>query len=516
MTLTQTAIRDLKDVQQPAEIITGDRTVTQEQMEARVAQVAGALKRDGLSEGMVVSQLMRNDTPIIEVNIAAQRLGCYSVPLNWHLAGPELLYVIEDCAADMLIVHADLLPLVQGKLPETCRVVVVATPPAVARAFKLDPSQCAVPEGMTDYESWIAAAEPHSGPIPLDRGGIIYTSGTTGKPKGVKRNPMTPQEAERNAATFRATYGIAPDMRGLLVTPLYHASPNGFARYAATRGRLLVITPRFDPEEFLALIEKHRINVVTAVPTMFVKLLKLPREVREKYDVSSLRWISHTASACPVEVKQGLMEWFGPIVHEIYGGTEVGIAVHATPEEWLARPGTVGRCVPNAEIRIYGDDGSVLPTGEAGEIYVRNANYADFTYINNPEARAESERDGFISIGDVGYLDEAGFLYISDRKRDMVIFGGTNIYPAEIESELIQSPDVVDCAVIGLPDPEFGEVLAAYIQLAPGAKPDPDAIRSYLEPRLARYKIPRIIHFAEKLPREESGKLMKRKLRDQG
>lgn len=508
-------MRDLPpQAQRPAEIVTGDRTVTQDVMQQRVAQVAGALHDMGITEGMTVAQLMRNDTPIIEVNMASQRLGCYSVPLNWHLTGPELLYVIKDCGADLLIAHADLLGAVQDDLPDTCRVVVVETPPAVARAFKLDPAQCVIPKGCTDYEHWLAASTPYAGPQPADRGVIVYTSGTTGKPKGVIRNPMSPEEAERNAATFRDTYGIAPDMRGLLVTPLYHASPNGFARYAATRGRLLVITPRFDPEEFLALIEKHQINVVTAVPTMFVKLLKLPQEVRDKYDVSSLRWISHTASACPVEVKKGLMDWFGPIVHEIYGGTEVGIALHATPQEWLARPGTVGRCVPNAQIRIYGDDGNILPTGQAGEIYVRNANYADFTYINNPDARVESERDGFISIGDVGYLDADGFLFISDRKRDMVIFGGTNIYPAEIESELVQHPDVADCAVIGLPDPEYGEVLAAYVQPAPGAARDAEAIRSYLDPRLAKYKIPRIIRFADSLPREESGKLMKRKLRD--
>lgn len=500
--------------QHPAEIVTGDHTVTQEEMDSRVAQVAGALRDLGISEDTVVAQLMRNDTPIIEVNIATQRLGCYSVPLNWHLTGPELLYVIQDCGAEVLITHADLLPLVQDNLPKGCQVIVVETPPAVARAFKLDPAQCAVPDGMIDYEQWLAAAEPYTGPTPADRGVIIYTSGTTGKPKGVKRNAMTPQEAERNAAAFRATYGIAPDMRGLVVTPLYHTSPNGFARYASTHGRLLVITPRFDAEEFLALVEKHKINVVTAVPTMFVKLLKLPKEVREKYDVSSLRWISHTASACPVEIKQGLMEWFGPIVHEIYGGTEVGIALHATPEEWLAYPGTVGRCVPNVEIRIYGDDGSISPVGEPGEIYVRNRNYADFTYINNPEARAEAERDGFVSIGDVGYLDEKGYLFISDRKRDMVIFGGTNIYPAEIESELIQSPDVDDCAVIGLPDPEFGETLAAYVQPTAGAPRDPEAIRKFLEPKLAKYKIPRTIYFVDKLPREESGKLMKRNLRD--
>lgn len=498
----------------PAEIITGDRIVTQEAMSRRTAQVAGALKAMGIGEGAVVAQLMRNDTPIIEVNIAAQRLGCYSVPLNWHLTGPELLYVIHDCSADVLVVHSDLLPLVRDGLPAGCHVIAVETPPSIRAAYSLDAELCKVPQDVIEYESWLEAAAPHSGPTPPERGAIVYTSGTTGKPKGVKRNPMTSQEAEWNAEIFRNTYGIAPDMRGLVVTPLYHASPNGFARYAATRGRLLVLTPRFEAEEFLALIEKHRINVVTAVPTMFVKLLKLPREIREKYDTSSLRWISHTASACPVEVKKALIDWFGPIVHEVYGGTEVGITLHASPQEWLERPGTVGRCVPNSRIRILGDDGEQLSAGEPGEIYLRNANYADFTYINNPQARVEAERDGYISIGDVGYLDEDGFLFISDRKRDMIIFGGTNIYPAEIESELIQCPDVADCAVIGLPDPEFGEIVIAYVQPAPGAPRDANAIRDFLVPRLAKYKIPKVINFADTLPREESGKLMKRKLRE--
>jgi long-chain acyl-CoA synthetase len=513
--LKETPLRtEQAETKQPAAIITGDRTVSREEMEARVCQVAGALKAMGLGEGTVVAQLMRNDTPIIEVNIAAQRLGCYSVPLNWHLTPPELLYVLEDSGAELLIAHSDLLEPVRHILPERCRVVVVETPPSIRSAYRLTDAQCALPEGVSEYENWHAAAEPYTGPQPAERGVIIYTSGTTGKPKGVKRNPMTAEESRRNAAVFRQAFGIAPDMRGLIVTPLYHASPNGFARYAATHGELLVITPRFDPEEFLALVEKYRINVVTAVPTIFIKLLKLPKEVRDKYDVSSLRWVSHTASACPVEVKRELMDWLGPIVHEVYGGTETGIALHVTPEDWLARPGTVGHCVEHADIRILGDDGEILPPGEPGEIYVRNGSYADFTYINNPEARAEAERDGFISIGDVGYLDEDGYLYISDRKRDMVIFGGTNIYPAEIESELVLCPDVADCAVIGLPDPEFGEIVAAYIQPAPGAPRDADAIRDFLAPRLARYKIPRVIQFVEKLPREESGKLMKRKLRD--
>ncbi len=502
------------DSRTPAGIITGDRTINRDEMEARVDRLAGALKAKGLGEGRIVAQLMRNDTPIIEVNIGAQRVGCYSVPLNWHLAGPEIQFLLENSGAELLIAHADLLDPIRALIPASCEVIVVETPPSIQAAFKLDPAICGVPDGYLDYEAWLNAAEPYAGSNPADRGVIIYTSGTTGKPKGVMRDPMTPEQTRRNAEVFRKAFGIASDVRGLIATPLYHASPNGFARYAATHGELLVITPRFDAEEFLALIEKHRINVVTAVPTIFIKLLKLPKEVREKYDVSSLRWISHTASACPVEVKRELINWLGPIVHEVYGGTETGIALHATPEDWLKKPGTVGRCVAHAQVRILGENDEILGPGEPGEIYVKNDSYADFTYINNPEARAECEKDGFISIGDVGYLDEDGFLFISDRKRDMIIFAGTNIYPAEIESELVLNPDISDCAVFGLPDPEFGEIVAAYIQPAQGATPDADSVRAFLEPRIAKYKIPRRIEIVESLPREESGKLMKRKLRD--
>ena len=499
----------------PAGIITGDRTVTCDQIERRVRHVESALREMGIAEGDVVAQLMRNDTPIIEVNIAAQRLGCYSVPLNWHLAVPELGYLLQDSGAVVLVAHSDFLAGIRSEIPDGCRVIAVETPPSIRESYRLTDEECALPADALHYEDWLAAATPSSVPPSADRGVVIYTSGTTGKPKGVMRDPMAPEQSQRNSKVFRDTYGISPDMRGLIATPLYHASPNGFARYAATQGELLVVMPRFDAEEFLAQIERHKINVITVVPTIFIKLLKLPKEVRAKYDISSLRWISHTASACPVEVKREMIEWVGPIIHEVYGGTETGIALHVDSEMWLAKPGTVGRCVDHAEIRIYGDDDEILPTGAAGEIYVKNGSYPDFTYINNPEARAECEKDGFISVGDIGYVDEDGYLFISDRKRDMVIFGGTNIYPAEIESALILNSDVADVAVFGLPDPEFGEIVAAFIQPAEGAPRDEAAIRAFLEPRLAKYKIPRRIEFVDSLPREESGKLIKRKLRDQ-
>ncbi|PTX03018.1 AMP-binding protein [Pararhodobacter aggregans] len=498
-----------------ASIITPDATMEQAALQRRASAAATGFQALGLREGSTVAILMRNDIPFIEASIAAQKIGAFAVPINWHSTATEILYVLNDCRPDLLVAQADLLATPGLTLPEGLPVIAAATPPATARAFRLPAEACKVPPSVQDWDDFVAAHAPRTAPDAAARGAIIYTSGTTGHPKGVKRVPMDADLLARNIRCFVDTYGLAPDVRTLLVTPLYHASPGGFARYAATRGELLVLVPRFDPEEFLALIEKHRINTITAVPTMFIKLLKLPEEVRARYDLSSLRWVSHTAAACPVDVKKAMIDWWGPILHEVYGGTEVGIAMHCTSEEWLAHPGTVGRVIDGAEVRILGEDGAVLPQGETGEIYVRNPNYADFTYINRPEARAETEKDGFISIGDVGWLDADGFLFLGDRKRDMIIFGGTNIYPAEIESALVQHPQVADCAVIGLPDPEFGEIVCAWIQPARGVKAPTEAeVAAFLGKTLARYKLPRRYLFVDSLPREESGKLMKRKLRD--
>ncbi len=496
-----------------ASIITPDATMDQAELQHRASAAATGFAALGLGEGSTIAILMRNDIPFIEASVAAQKIGAFAVPINWHSTASEILYVLNDCRPDLLVAQADLLTIPGLTLPDGLRVIAAATPPATAAAFRLPATACSVPAAVTDWEDLVTSHPPRTDPDGPARGAIIYTSGTTGHPKGVKRDPMDADLLARNVRCFVDTYGLAPDVRTLLVTPLYHASPGGFARYAATRGELLVLVPKFDPEQFLALIEKHRINTITAVPTMFVKLLKLPKEVRDRYDVSSLRWVSHTAAACPVDVKKAMIDWWGPILHEVYGGTEVGIAMHCTSDEWLTHPGTVGRVIDGAEIRILDEDGTPLPQGKTGEIYVRNPNYADFTYINLPDARAETEKDGFISIGDVGWLDEDGFLFLGDRKRDMIIFGGTNIYPAEIESALVQHPDVADCAVIGLPDPEFGEIVCAWVQPAKNASPTETALTDFLGQTLARYKLPRQYHFVGALPREESGKLMKRKLR---
>jgi len=309
-------------------------------------------------------------------------------------------------------------------------------------------------------------------------------------------------------------YGLKPGARAILPGPLYHSAPNSFGIRAGKLGGALVLMPRFEPEEFLELIERYGIDTIFMVPTMFIRLMKLPEEVRRKYDVSSLRHVIHAAAPCPSDVKRAMIDWWGPVIYEFYGSTESSAVTFATSEDALRKPGTVGKISPGAELRFLGEDGRVLPAGEIGEIYSRMAELADFTYHNKPEKRAEIDRDGFITSGDVGYIDEDGYVFICDRKRDMVISGGVNIYPAEIESVLHAVPGVHDCAVFGIPDAEFGEALMAVVEPQAGVTLDAADVRARLKTSLADYKVPKHIEIRTGLPREDSGKIFKRRLRD--
>jgi len=309
-------------------------------------------------------------------------------------------------------------------------------------------------------------------------------------------------------------YGLRPGARTLLPGPLYHSAPNSFGIRSGRLGGVLVLMPRFEPEEFLRLIAAEQIDTIFMVPTMFIRLMKLPEEVRRKYDMSSLRHVIHAAAPCPADVKRAMIDWWGPVIYEFYGSTESGAVTFATSEDALTKPGTVGRISPGAELRFVGEDGQVLPQGEIGEIYSRIAAHPDFTYHNKPEKRAEIERHGFITSGDVGYIDADGYVFLCDRKRDMVISGGVNIYPAEIESVLHGLPGVHDCAVFGIPDAEFGEALMAVVEPQPGARLDVADIRARLKTSLADYKVPKHIEIQTGLPREDSGKIFKRRLRD--
>jgi long-chain acyl-CoA synthetase len=495
-------------------IISGNRRRSHAEVAARAARIAGGLQRLGVGQGDSVCILMRNDIAFIEAAYAAMRLGAYGVPVNWHFKPEEINYILRDSGSPVLIGHADMLHQLRDAVPAGVTVLSVPTPPEILATYRIDRDLLATPDFAVDLESWLERQPPYDGPALPQPSNMIYTSGTTGHPKGVRRNAPTPEQVVSAERMRGMIYGLQPGARALLPGPLYHSAPNSFGLRAGRLGGALVLMPRFDPEEFLRLVQEQRIDSIFMVPTMFIRLMKLPEAVRRKYDMSSLRHIIHAAAPCPADVKRAMIEWWGPLIYEFYGSTESGAVTFANSEDALNKPGTVGRIAPGAELRFVGDDGRILPQGEIGEIYSRIAGNPDFTYHNKPEKRAEIDLDGFITSGDVGYIDADGYVFICDRKRDMVISGGVNIYPAEIEAALHAVLGVHDCAVFGIPDEEFGEALMAVVEPQPGVTLDLAAIRAQLKTSLADYKVPKHLEILRNLPREDSGKIFKRRLRD--
>ncbi|MCA6110048.1 acyl-CoA synthetase [Bradyrhizobium cenepequi] len=495
-------------------IISGDRRRTHQEVAERTERIASGLRKLGVREGDSVCMLMRNDIAFIEAAYAAMRLGAYGVPINWHFKPEEINYVLTDSGTRVLIAHADMLHPLREAIPAGVTVLSVPTPPEILANYKINPDHLGAPDFAVDFEPWLAKHPHYNGPAVPQPQNMIYTSGTTGHPKGVRRFAPTPKQAADAEAMRAMIYGLRPGVRALLPGPLYHSAPNSFGLRSGRLGGALVLMPRFDAEDFLSSVEEQRIDTVFMVPTMFIRLMKLPEKVRRKYDVSSLRHVIHAAAPCPADIKRAMIEWWGPVIYEFYGSTESGAVTFANSEDALKKPGTVGKISPGAELRFIGEDGKALPPGEIGEIYSRIAGNPDFTYHNKPEKRAEIDRDGFVTSGDVGYIDEDGYVFICDRKRDMVISGGVNIYPAEIEAVLHAIPGVHDCAVFGIPDAEFGEALMAVVEPQAGARLDVVSIRSQLKTSLADYKVPKHIEIATNLPREDSGKIFKRRLRD--
>ena len=498
-------------------IVSGGRSLAQQDLMDRVLRAAAGFAAMGIGEDSAVTMMLRNDFAFFEAAMAGTLIGAYAVPINWHYKADETAYIITDCGSEVLVVHADLLPGIRDSIPAHVQVLVVPTPPEIQAAYGIDPAACAVPPDAVDWNEWVAGHSPwREAPRPA-RTNMIYTSGTTGRPKGVRRAPADPEMAARMAASVATIFDIRPDqpaMRTVITGPVYHSAPNLYALFAAQSGGLVILQPRFDAEELLALIEEHRITHLHMVPTMFVRLLKLPEAVRRRHDLSSLEFAVHAAAPCPPDIKRRMIEWWGPVINEYYGGTETGAATFHTAEEALAKPGTVGRAVPNAEVAIYDEAGNVLPAGEIGEVYMRNHGFPDFTYNNADDKRREVERNQLFTCGDVGYLDGDDYLFLCDRVRDMVISGGVNIYPAEIEAVLIDMPGVEDCAIFGIPDDEYGEALCAHVLPESGAELEAEAVRDYLRQHMANYKVPKIVEIAATLPREDSGKIFKRKLRE--
>jgi long-chain acyl-CoA synthetase len=495
-------------------LVSGMRRLSPEALDARVRHIASGLAALGVAPGQCVAILMRNDIAFMEAAYAAQTLGAYAVPINWHFKAEEIAYILADCGTGVLIGHADLLAPIAAHVSAAIALIAVATPPEVAAAYGFAPVAANAVVRAHDYEAWLQRQPAYTGEMLMPSLTMFYTSGTTGHPKGVRRPAPTPRQMVAIERMRRDIFGVKPGIRSVVPGPLYHSAPNAFAMRAGRVGEVMVLMPRFDPVSLLELIERERLDTMFMVPTMFIRLLKLPEKERRRYDMSSLRFVMHAAAPCPHDVKRAMIDWWGPVINEFYGSTESSAVTLASSADTLAKPGTVGRAVEGAELRILDDDGRVLPAGEVGEIFTRFGEMPDFTYHNRPDERAKVDRDGFITSGDVGYLDGDGYLFLCDRKRDMVISGGVNIYPAEIEAVLHGLAGVKDCAVFGIPDAEFGEKLMAVVEPADGAALSTDEVRAYLHAHLADYKVPRAILIGRNLPREDSGKIFKRRLRD--
>ncbi len=472
---------------------------------SRVQQSINALHSLGLRDGDALALMLHNGPELLELMLAARALGAYWCPINWHFKGEELRHILDDSKARLLVIDASIWQGLSDAAPQELQVVVLAQASSPAKA-----GQTALPEWRQLRDAAASDLRPDAAP----RSAMLYTSGTTGKPKGIRRAAATPEQAASSLERLRRVIGSEPGMRALVSAPMYHSAPNSFAMAAAQNDGLLVIEQRFDAEATLALIEHHAISHVYLVPTMYVRLLRLPDEVRRRHDLSSLRFISSTGSPCPPDIKRAMIEWWGPVIHEAYGSSELSYMTLLTSEQALRKPGSAGLPLPGVQLRILDESGDELPRGEAGTIYVKTDKLADFSYNHGDAARRSMERDGFLTMGDIGYVDDEGFLFIVDRSADMVISGGVNIYPAEVEVVLQMMPGVADCAVFGIPDPEFGEALAAAVLPTPGSNLDAATVQAWLRQRLAGYKVPAVVSFHTELPREDTGKIFKRKLRE--
>ncbi|MCC6472679.1 MAG: AMP-binding protein [Burkholderiales bacterium] len=496
-------------------IVSGNRVVDSAQVEEHARRAMRGLAALGVEEADSVALLLRNDIAFLEACVAIRGLGAYSVPLNWHAQPHEIRTILRDSGAKAVIAHADLAAAI-GDLGVPS--VAVPTPAEVAEAYALDAQDCLAPAGALAWESWLRALPAHTPVAPRTRGSIAYTSGSTGTPKGIQRGPCAgPAGEQAGLRTACASFGARAGVRSLICGPLYHSMQAANLQTAYSvfgDGGLVVIEPRFEPERLLANIEKHRITQILMVPVLFVRLLRLPQSVRRRYDLSSLEWVVHSAAPCAPQVKRAMIEWFGPVIREFYAQSETGAVTLIDSAEALRKPGSVGRALPGCTVKVLDDAGTELPPGEEGEIAAVNHAYPDFTYRNRPEARAAIERGGLIATGDIGYLDREGFLFLCGRKSDLVICGGVNIFPAQIEEALSACPGVADCAVFGIPDEEYGEVLAAHVQPLPGARLEESALRAQLRERLSGLQVPRIIRFEQALPRQDSGKIFKKRLRD--
>jgi long-chain acyl-CoA synthetase len=495
-----------KDPSKLALVCPDGAEVSRGELLASSNQLVHGLRSLGLEKGDCIAAVIPNSRAMVELYLAAFQAGWYLTPINHHLTAPEIAYIVADSEAKAFVGGERFAEACSGAMRE------VALPERARFAVGEIP-------GFRPYGE-LLAGQPETRPEERAAGAVMnYTSGTTGQPKGVRR-PLAPLDPDTIAALFTGLlgmFGIQPEAGNvhLIGSPLYHTAVLMFGTASMHMGHPIAVMDKWTPEGFLSLIEKYRVTTSHMVPTQFHRMLQLPKEVRERYDCSSTRTMIHAAAPCPVETKLAMLDWWGDAIYEYYAATEGGGTL-VTPEEWRRYPGTVGRAWVNSEIKIYDDDGNELPPGEHGTVYMK-LGQADFEYHKDKEKTRKNRIGNYFTVGDIGYLNEEGYLFLCDRKSDMIISGGVNIYPAEIENVMLTHPKIADVAVFGIPHEDWGEEVKAVVQPVDGVEGD-DALSGeillFCKDKLAKYKTPRSIDYIEEMPRDPNGKLYKRKLRD--
>jgi long-chain acyl-CoA synthetase len=492
----------------PAYVMAGSgEVVTYAELHQNANRIAHLFRSLGLRPGDHVAFCLENHPRFLQLAWGAHYAGLYYTAISSRLTTDEIAYIVDDCGARVFITSA-----YKSELTEP----VASATPRVEHRYLLDGTA----PGHESFEEAIADQPVTDLPDAVEGMDMLYSSGTTGRPKGVKvaLRDVGLGVPDTLFLLVAGLFGANTETVYLSPAPLYHAAPLRFCLQVQRAGGTVVVMERFDPEQALALVERHRVTFGQFVPTMFVRMLKLPEEVRDRYDVSSLQVAVHAAAPCPVTVKRQMIDWWGPVLHEYYAGTEGNGFCYTNSDDWLAHPGTVGKPLVGV-LHIVGEDGEELPTGEAGTVYFESE--AEFAYHNDPDKTAESYlRPGWSTLGDIGYVDDDGFLYLTDRKAYMIITGGVNVYPQEAENVLTMHPKVMDVAVFGVPNDDFGEEVKAVVQPVEMPANAAEAgelaaeLIAYCREHLADVKCPRSVDFREELPRHPTGKLYKRLLKD--
>ena len=481
-------------------LVEGERTLTWRQFFHTRNRLAHSLAALGLAAGQHAVVYAHNSTENILASSAVRALGAIAVPMNHRLTADEVAYILDNADAAAVFLSDAFLAMAE-------RVRGVAT--GVKHWITLGAERRPWAESLDDLMAR-GSGEPLAAPTATG-GSMIYTAGTTGKPKGALRRVTDPAAVLPRLAALDC---LDRAHVHLVAGPLYHSAPGGFAVYAHMVGSTVVVMRKFDAEDALRHIERHRCTTTFMAPTLLKRIVDLPPSVRARYDVRSMRSIVVAAAPCPARVKEQVIEMFGPVLYEFYGSTELGINTVLRPEDVLRKPGSCGRAAPGVEVAVFDDEGRALPAGTPGELFVRRYSGVFDEYYKNPAATAQTSRGEWMSVGDVAWIDPEGFVYICDRKRDMIISGGVNIYPAEIEDALHRHPAVEDAAVFGVPDAEWGERVHAAVQLRAGTAATERELVDFCRAHLADYKAPREVSFHADFPRDTAGKLMKRLLRE--